>query len=1350
MTTTEVSAELTHGQLLFWAGQKIAPENPMYNAAHTFVFDQPLDIDRFRRAFQCLIDRCDTLRSIFIETESGVRRQVLQSLTYDMPVLDFSEEADPQQALDAWVQSRLAHSFELDKPLFDAALIRLDPNRYVWYLCQHHIICDAWSTALVFRKTGELYSALASSETDSIACPPYEAFVEFERANRHSERGIQADRYWRDKLALPVEPLTFYGRLGNPLPVQVQRLTIDLGAERSTRLRTLAKDPRLFHKNENVTLANIFVSTLLAYLHRVSGNKRIRIGMPYHNRVTASFKETPGLFIEVLPLQMDLDSRDRFVDLVHRVRDEMAENLRQRPYFVQNRLDEPCYSVSMNFQIASFVRFDGMRARQEYLHPGYGNERLVMHVHDFDQTGHFLMHWDIDAELFDESLRDRALAHFLRLLDGFVETPEQNIGAVDLLTDSERYLLLHDWNPPANPLSVHDTVIHRIARRAAAAPDAPALVLDDQIVTYAELNRRADDIARALIGRGAARDSIVALLAGRSIGAIVGVLGIMKAGAAYLPLDPMYPVERLTYMLEDSGAALLLCAGEQHPCLAEFSGTVLKIEDVARESCESSMPLPELRAEQLAYAIYTSGSTGKPKAALIEHGALLNLVDSQIAAFEIDGQSRVLQFASLSFDASVSEIFTALASGATLVLARPETLASPAELYALIRKHGITVATLPPALLRHIASEDVAPLRTLVSAGERCPVEIAEQWRHRLRFINGYGPTETTVCSSLHVCDRAYDDRVPIGRPLPNTRSYVLNECLQMAPIGVDGELYVGGAGVARGYLNRPQLNEQVFLPDPFSNIPGARMYKTGDRVRWNDRGELEYLDRADNQVKLRGHRVELGEVEASLSEHPAVELGVAAVREDSPGGARLVAYVALRESHRAAEWKSTRAAIRDHLAARLPDFMMPSALVCVDSFPLSPNGKVDRTALPAPDAEAAFESAAPVAPRTALERQLADIWAGVLGHAGVGVLDSFFDLGGHSLLAIDLMVKVRQAFGVDIPLPRFMVEPTVAAMAEFIDQQQSADPRAGAPNSAVLAKRFTLVPVQTKGSRPPFFFVSTGGGVVFPYFRLAPLLGHEQPLYALQDPYLNGDREPFTKTEDLAAHYVEVMREFLPNGPYLFGGYSYGGFVAYEMARMLKADGVDPALVVVIDCSARMPGTAYGPGLWNKIRVIPSHIAHALRILPHMRHYVADGIVIIARHARHLHGGISLFEYLEWVWVDVILKGGGVANVLTKESFGAMKVPTFRRVIRNLKYNKIALMQYKPKPYAGTITLFRAMVQASVDRDDMLLGWDELVPEIDLHHIPGDHLEALGNSAEHTAGALKECIDAVVRAQSA
>jgi amino acid adenylation domain-containing protein/non-ribosomal peptide synthase protein (TIGR01720 family) len=658
--------------------------------------------------------------------------------------------------------------------------------------------------------------------------------------------------------------------------------------------------------------------------------------------------------------------------------------------------------------------------------------------------------WEYKTDLFDATTMSRMVGHFQTLLENIVANPEARIAELSLLSASEQHQLLVEWNDTQTDYPQGKCIHQLFEEWVEQTPDAVAVVFENQQLTYRELNDRANQVAHHLQNLGVKPDVLVGICVERSIEMIVGLLGILKAGGAYVPLDPTYPSDRLAFMLSDAQLPILLTQQRLVEKLPEHQAVTICLDADWNEITKNSHsnPVSALTTSNLAYVIYTSGSTGTPKGVMVAHTGLCNLAKAQIQTFDVQTSSRILQFASFSFDASISEIIMTLGAGARLYLGTRESLLPGSLLIQLLQNYGITHITLPPSALAVLPADELPTLQTIIVAGEACPPDLVERWSFGRRFFNAYGPTEATVCSTIAECSNG-SNKPPIGRPIANTQVYLLDKNLQPVPVGVPGELYIGGIGLAKGYLNRPELTQQKFIPHPFSHEEGARLYKTGDLARYLSDGNIEYLGRIDHQVKLRGFRIELGEIEALLSQHPGVIQNTIIVREDIPGSQRLVAYTVPNPDQ-----VPTISDLRRFLKEQLPEYMVPSAFVMLDTLPLTPNGKVDRRALPAPESRPELEVSF-VAPRTPQEEKLAAIWADVLRLEQVGIHDNFFEIGGDSILSLQIIARANQA-GIQLNIKQLFKHQTIAELAAVAGTTQGIKAEQG-----LVTGSLPLTPIQ-------------------------------------------------------------------------------------------------------------------------------------------------------------------------------------------------------------------------------------------------------------------------------------------------
>ncbi len=782
--------------------------------------------------------------------------------------------------------------------------------------------------------------------------------------------------------------------------------------------------------------------TLLAsfqiLLSRCTGREDIVVGTPTAGRNRAELEQIIGFFINPVVLRLDLGGRPTLTELLGRTRrvvlgalahqdlpfEILVEELRP----LRDRSRAPVYQVAFGLQNVPAAQVSMRDVDLRSLGQTTTTAKLDLDLNMGDAEDGLGGSLEYNTDLFDRTTAQRFLQHFSRLLEDIVGDPDQRISDLRLLGDPEVQQLLVEWNDTAargGEGGIHEI----IAAQAERQPNALVVVFGEERLTYLDLDRRANQVARYLSSLGVGPEVLVGLCLERSLDMVVGLLGVMKAGAAYLPLDPSYPAGRLAFMLEDAQPSVLLTNEQAAQRLPVYWGLTVSLdgERAAIAAAGEGRLDGGAGPENTVYVIYTSGSTGSPKGVAVSHRGLHNLAEAQMRGFGLTRESRVLQFASLSFDASISEIAMTLCAGAALHLAPREVLMSAQSLARLIEDSGITHVTLPASLLSSLDPGDLPSAITVIAAGEACPAELVERWTSRHRLFNAYGPTESTVCASFDRC--AEGDQPSIGRPIDNLQTYLLDDCSRPVPVGVVGELHIGGLGLAQGYLRRPDLTAERFIPGPLGQ-PGARLYRTGDLARYRADGRLDFVGRRDQQVKVRGFRIELGEVEAALLQYPGVREAAALARGKSLAERRLVAYLSCRQPERPAALE-----VRRFLQGRLPDYMIPSVFVFLDALPLRPNGKIDRDALPEPGIQVAQENNGHAVPRNPVEETLADIWAEVLGIDRVGIHESFFDLGGYSLSATQVLARVRESFGVELSLGRFFERPTIAAFGADVEQ---------------------------------------------------------------------------------------------------------------------------------------------------------------------------------------------------------------------------------------------------------------------------------------------------------------------------
>jgi amino acid adenylation domain-containing protein len=1042
---------LSFGQEQLWFIEQFHAGLPTYHLPYAVRLTGRLDTAALSRALDALAARHAPLRTRFGDDDGRPVQFVDAADTVPLPTSDLTALSPDarDKALRELAEAQAVAPFVLaeDHPL-RVHLVRLAEDSHVLILVVHHIVFDAHSIGVLLDDLTGLYQAAATAaggsadlETAAGLAPlPIQAAEEAARERGRLAAGPELDElvdHWRAALDR-VQTLQLPTDRPRP-PVVGHRGAVErlnLGGEALAGLRALSEQ-------EGVTPFVTLLALVQTLLHRYTGQDDIVVGTAAEQRARPELAPLIGFLINTLAIRSDLSGDPGFRELLGRVRERVADARRHQGLPFARLLEEvhverdtsraPLFQVALTYaEDAPEYRLPGLSVRLE-------PTDLPAAKFDLDfaarvEADELWLELTYDVGIFDASTARRMLGHLQVLLAGAIADPTRTLSQLPVLTAQEWRREVVEWNDTAQPLP--DVCIHEgFERQVRLTPDAVAAELGDDRVSYAELNAQANRIARRLRELGARAEVLVGVSMAPSLRRPAVLLGIMKAGSGYVPLDPALPAERLSFMMADTGMPVVVADEAGAQALPETTARVLPIDDewdrIAKAEAED--PHYPVQSSNVAYVIYTSGSTGQPKGVVVEHRHAVNFLLGMLGPWQVGPADRVLQFASLNFDVSVMDMFMTLLSGARAVLAPKETLLSPPRLADLIRDRKVTFACLPPAVVSLLTGEQFPDLRILLSAGEELSADLVRRWlRPGLHFYNGYGPTEAAIGSTFMEIDGSVFPP-PIGRPKPNYQAYVLDPQLNPVPVGVVGELHVGGAGVTRGYLNAPELTGRRFIPDPFRRIEGARLYKTGDLVRRNPDGTLVFVGRIDGQVKIRGLRVELGEVEAALAAHPAVAQAVAVVAPDRAGQPQLAGYV--RGVPGSAPVGS--AELRRHLAQRLPVYMVPTYLLSVDAIPLTSNGKVDRAALPPIDSADSAVRTEFVAPRSMLEAVVADLYAGLLGREEVGVDDGFFDLGGNSLQAMQLVTRLRSELVVDVDVTVVFRAPTTRQLAELLRREQ-------------------------------------------------------------------------------------------------------------------------------------------------------------------------------------------------------------------------------------------------------------------------------------------------------------------------
>ncbi|MFO0165964.1 MAG: amino acid adenylation domain-containing protein, partial [Microcystis sp.] len=1046
--TKDTELPLSFAQQRLWFLDQLQPNSALYNIPMVLHFRGNLNQKALEQSLREICDRHEVLRTNFV-TIDGQPTQIIQTTRETISVVDLQdlpiqEQAEKTQQLK---QKQATQPFNLAKEsLIRITLVVLSETEHFLLVCMHHIISDGWSIEVFIHELTSLYNAYTQNHPANLAPLPIQ-YADFALWQKQWLQGdvLQSQlNYWQNQLTAAPPLLS--------LPTDHPRPAVQsfVGTQQEFSLSPkLSQALTELSRQQGVTLFMTLLAAFDALLYRYTGSSDILVGTPIANRNRGEIEGLIGFFVNTLVMRTDLSDNPSFSQLLTRVREVTMDAYAHQdlPFemLVEALQPERDLSHTPLFQVAfvlqntpkSEIAMTGLTVTD--LPPENTTAKFDLTLAMVSTDDGLKGVWEYNTDLFESSTIERLSGHFLNLLGGIAANPQARISQLPLLTESETNQLLIEWNNTQVDYPEYKCIHQLFEEQVKRTPDAVAVVCSQQQLTYNELNCRANQLAHYLRKLGVKADTLVGISLERSLEMIVGLLGILKAGGAYLPLDPDYPSERLQFAIADAQLSLLLTQEGLIDKLPEHQAPLILLDRFTEEINQNSQDnlTGVVTANNLANLIYTSGSTGKPKGVMVEHRGLFNLAQAQIKTFNLQSNSRILQFASLNFDASIWEIIMAIGAGATLYLDTKDALMPGLPLMGRLKDYGITHITLPPSALAALPLEDIPELQTIIVAGEACSEELIKQWATGRNFFNAYGPTETSVCATV---EKWTDEtlKVTIGRPIANTQVYILDSHLQPVPIGVPGELHIAGAGLAKGYLNRPELTQEKFIPNPFEKdevIPPtplnkggnepSKLYKTGDLARYLPDGKIEYLGRIDNQVKLRGFRIELGEIEALLNQNEAVQSSCVIVREDNLGDKRLVAYVVPQP-----EINLTINEIRQFLRAKLPDYMVPTAFVLLDTFPLTPNGKIDRRALPVPDLQSQGEY---IAPRNPIEEKMAQIWGEVLKLKRVSIEDNFFELGGHSLLATQVISRLQETFEIVLPLRYLFESPTIAQLSAVI-----------------------------------------------------------------------------------------------------------------------------------------------------------------------------------------------------------------------------------------------------------------------------------------------------------------------------
>jgi amino acid adenylation domain-containing protein len=1300
------SLPLSFAQQRLWFLDQLEPGSPQYNIPIALPLHGEIERPALAATLTEIVRRHEALRTTFAAGETDVVQIVHPPAPVLLPQIDLDGlpvAVRPGEAR-RLAEAVAGNPFDLARgPLLRLCLLRTGAEEHLLLLTLHHIVGDGWSMAVLLHEMTALYRAISCRLPSPLPELPvqYADFAVWQRTWLCDEVLSQEIDGWRQRLAGAPAVLE--------LPADRPRRAVQRFRGHSLRFTLparLSDDLSALSRQAGTTPFMTLLAAFHLLLARWSGQEDISVGTPVAGRTMLEIEELIGFFVNTLIIRADLAGAPQGTLLLERIREAVLEAHAHQDLPLEKLVEalaperslawSPLFQVMFTMQAPSTgdMSMPGLR-----LGPvegiGTRTAKFDLSLGLAEGPQGLLGEVEYSTDLFDATTIQRLAGHFETLVAALAEDPSRRLPELPILSATERHQLRAEWNDTFSGYPRLSTLVELFATPVRRAPEALAVVLGSAQVSYGELNARANRLARHLSALGVGPGDRVGLCLERSIEVPVTLLAILKAGAAYVPLDPSFPGERLAYMAEDAGLAALVTIAELLPLLPAVAVPTVLLDAHARQIAAHRGRDPEDPnvSESLAYVVYTSGSTGRPKGVAIPHRAVVRLVRNT-NYLDFRSADRVAQVSNISFDAATFEIWGALLAGACLVEVPREVVLSPADFAALLAAQRVSVMVLITALFQEMAREALpalGALRVLVTGGEA----IDPNWVRRVltgappgRLLHVYGPSESTSISTWYPLTEVPETALtlPIGRPLANTRQFVLDARRELVPVGAAGELCLGGDGLAWGYLGCPDRTAEKFLPDPFTGEPGSRLYHTGDRVRLLPDGAVEFLGRIDQQVKLRGFRIELGEIETALLAEPSVGEAAVAIHRNASGDSRLIAYVVP-----AAGGDLAIPALRAALKERLPGYMIPSGFVLLPALPLTPVGKVDRRALPRPDLDAdraTGEGAGEyVAPRDLRELRLAQIWQDVLGVAAVSVRDDFFSLGGHSLLATRIMALIRRDLGRDLPLAELFQAPTVEGLAALLRRQD--EPR----------RREPLVAIQAQGTQPPLFCVHPVGGEVLVYSALARALGADQPFYGLQTPAQEAGATPGS-IEEMATGYLEALRAVQPAGPYRLAGWSMGGVVAFEMARQLDRQGQKVALLALFDSAPHPPfGEDHPPTDLDLISL-----------------FAVDLWGIAGRNLeipdRDLTG-LGREELLALLFDQMSER-----HLLPPE----VDVSSLRRSFEIFATNILAFERYKPKPYRGRLVLIQA-AEKPEGLADPALAWRKLVRGgIECFESPGNH----------------------------
>lgn len=1319
---------LSPGQKRLWFVENFEPGSRAYNMPFDYSIKGELDELIFEKSIETLINRHESLRTVIQTSGSDPVQKVLDPYPFHLPVehLEHLTEEEKTNQAEKHSSENEMHIFNLETgPLFICKLLKLSATEWIFLMNLHHSITDGWSVKIMVDELGQIHTALKQQKPAFLPALPitYADFAAWQNEWLKSDECKKQLDFWINEIKGAPEllqlPMDFQRPQHQTYDGDEVQFTIDIKTTEQLQSFSQQHNGSLF-----ITLLSIF-NTLIS---RYASQEEFVIGIPISGRIYEEQESLVGMVINNFPL--------RITPLENMTFPEMYEMCMKKFYLAYDNQILPIDRIVEELKVTRItnisplfqVMFNLLDMFDEEISVGGSTMEMIdkrRHIAQFDLSLHIYETknslncvLEYNTNLFKRSRIERMAGHFLMLVKSLMINPEQKIRKIQLLTNNEKQLILGEWNATTVEFPKEKCIHQLFEAQVLKSPESIAISDDQKKVTYSQLNEKANKLARYLNDSGAKEGSLVSICMERSTDILVALLAVLKAGCTYIPLDPIYPKDRLALILEDGNPALMITEKKLLESLPKTETKNIFIEEVeAYKDYSGENTNFSVTPNTVAYLIYTSGSTGKPKGVQIEHFSMVNFLASMAKKPGITSEDVMLAVTTISFDIAGLEMYLPILCGATIFIASQETSMNPDLLIQKIEECKATILQATPVTFRMLNSAEWNGSKKLkiLCGGEAMPKELAYDLIKKCGELwNMYGPTETTVWSTVEKVEVDENDKtgyVNLGKPIDNTFIYILNTEFQPVPIGYPGELFIGGDGLARGYFNLPAMTKEKFLPDTFSDKPGARMYRTGDLVQQTESGKIEFLNRVDSQVKIRGFRIELGEIESAIAQFNTIKNNVVIVREDTPGDKKLVAYIIKTE-----DMEIDIAELRQFLKTKIPDYMVPSAFVFIVQFPLTPNEKIDRKVLPSPLEVAPQQAKTYMEPQTETERKLAAIWSDVLKIQRIGIDENFFEIGGHSMIAVTLMVKIEKELGIRLPLAILFDHSNIHDMALLLDKK--VEP----------IKWGSLVPIRSKGAKKPLYLVHGAGLNLLLYTTIVAHLDPDQPVFGLQAKGLDGVDEPIDTIEGIAAYYNSEILAVDKSGSYALAGFSMGGQLAYEMARQLVEAGKKVSFLGVFDTVSENASDMHIP-------VLKRYYLRADRIY-HQIFWIIGTFLKMPQNKK--------LEFASAKWKSIKQKITKDDYKLKPEGVSVGKQSELPKYLHKVhRANYIALEKYILPPYPGKLTLFRALDQKFYIKDPVKYGWDEFVREMVILDIPGEHSTIFAPpNDELFAKALQKCLD--------